>query len=171
MIIDRRDFLISTGTGLVSLLFGRQTIANEQEIVMPPLEEITRLLPRTPQEILDPAIVKGGIKKFSYTHKTKPEEFYEFLNRFDKQRVFGFIFYDDLTDDKNKKYKNFWMDGKGNEETASASAIVFLYLSKNLKGKDIGFFFLELKDFYGEENWRELYKIFNIKRLSIPSLA
>lgn len=170
MEIDRRDFLISIGAGLVSLLFGRRIIAEEQEIIKPSLEEITELLPKWPQIILQPAVEKGEIKKFDYTNKTTSEEFYKFLDRFSNERVFGFLHIDNLTVRKNKDH---WIKGKSTDDlnVSSASAIVFLYLSKNLKKEDIGFFFLNLKDFYGIENWRELRKIFNSKGLDIPSFV
>ena len=150
-------------TGLASLVF-----ADEENITLPSSEEIKELLLKSPREILQLAIKEGSIKEFVYTRQTTPNDFYKFLNKFDNQRVFGFIYPDKLTYEKTD-----WTEGvgTGDERIGSASAIVFLYLNKNLKGKDIGFFFLELKDFYGEENWRKFRKIFNIKGISIPSLA
>lgn len=156
---------------MVSLLFGRQAIAEEQEIkiIKPSFEEIATLLQKSHQEILQPAVAKEEIKKFDYTNKTKPEEFYEFLNRFNNERVFGFVHIDEKTFDKNPDLQ--YSEGTHDLKVGLASAIVFLYLSKNLKKEDIGFFFLNLNDFYGIENWRGIYRIFNIKKLSIPSFV
>ena len=124
---DRRNFLISTGAGLVSLLFERQITAEEQgtkEIIMPSLEEITKLLSQPYNEILGSLVKEGKVKKFEYTNKTTPEEFYKSLKLLENNLIFGYF-----TTGKNVDAKIINND----QELNSGSAIIFLYTLLNLK--------------------------------------
>ena len=164
---DRRNFLISTGAGLVSLLFERQITAEEQgtkEIIMPSLEEITKLLSQPYNEILGSLVKEGKVKKFEYTNKTTPEEFYKSLKLLENNLIFGYF-----TTGKNVDAKIINND----QELNSGSAIIFLYTLLNLKksNSDVKFIYIEINDFYGEENWRELLGLFDRKRIDFPSFV
>jgi len=142
----------------------------DKEVIKPSLEEIAELLSKTPQEILQPSVDIGLIKKFEYTKQTKPEEFYKFLKGFDNKIIFGVVYIDRKTFKRNPDFLT--SEGTHDSKVSSASAIVFNYINRNLENNSkVGFFFLELNDFYGEESWRRLYKTFNIKSLDIPSWA
>jgi len=179
-----KDLLLAIGLCLSPLLTSQnvytQNVAKagkpleniiETEIIKPSLEEIAELMSKFPQEVLKPTIDKGYIKKFEYTRQTTSKDFYKFLTSFNNERLFGFICIDESSVNKNK---DVWVRDRGtsNLKTGSNSAMVFIYLNRNLKDKaDIGFFYFELKDFYGVENWKGLYKTFDIKSLSIPCIV
>jgi len=177
-----KDLLIATGLSLGSLLSENiyaQEIVNvdkpiekpvetEREIIKPSLEEIIGLLKESHHSIFAQEIKNGDIKKFEYTRQTAPEDFYRFLNgNFQNKIVFVYLHWDEET-----KKKNIW--GKTStfdERLAAGSATIFLYTMLNLRksNSDVGFLFLELRDFYEEENWKRLYNSFNNKLTGFTS--
>ena len=163
-------------SGLASLLVENNLNAEEYklkenketQIIKPTLEEITTLLSKTPQEILEPAIKGGGIKKFEYTMNTTPEDFYKFLNnQKGNNKIFIFLYLDQTT-----PIKNNWKRFSG-RDVSSASATVFYYISINLRkrGIDYAYVFFEIVDFYGRSNWEKLHKMFNVNEIDFPSWA
>ena len=190
--MNGKTIILLSLSGLASLLVENNLVAegnninknreassslSEETIIKPSLEEIITLLPKTPQEILQPAIEKRDIKKFEYTRNTKPEDFYEFLRKKSKEdMVFVFLYYDEATKTR-KENTNFW-ESKSvttlkDRKVSSGSAITFLYINRNLmnRNKNIGFLFLELVDFYGLDNWHRLCKLFSSDSISFPSWA
>lgn len=176
-----KDLLLATGLSLSPLINNyaqevanvdkpiEKTIETEREIIKPSLEEITEYLKKDHNEILQSAINEGILKKFDYRRQTSPEDFYRFLNsNFQNKIVFVYMEPDEETDKKN-----IWDEKSTFDERLSAgSATVFLYTMLNLRksNSNVGFLFLELSDFYGEENWRRLRMMVNNKlRGGFPS--
>lgn len=169
MELNRREFIKRFGYTWVSLLvFDGLSIAEEipeqeeAKLILPTLEEITALLSKTPQEILEPSVKRGLIKKFGYTRQTTTEEFYRFLNDgFNDQFVFIFADTDMDTIKKNKGFKT--------DNLNAGAAIVFYYSAKNLQNSDVACIFLEFTDFYGEQHWNRAKLTFQNRLEGLPS--
>ncbi len=170
MELNRRDFLRLGIGGLSSLVLEQNLFTEETKpgIITPSLEEITGFLSKNHNTILEPEIENGRIKKFEYKRQTRSDDVYSFLNRnFKNKIVFVYLEMDNKTDNKN-----IWgKEATGDERLASGSATVFLYTMLNLqKSKtDVGFLFLELTDFYGDENWNRLKALFDNRLKTFPS--
>jgi len=174
-----KDLLLATGLSLSLLTKSiyAQEVAKagkpleniiETEIIKPSLEEIAELMSKFPQEVLKPTIDKGYIKKFEYTRQTTSKDFYKFLNsNFQNKIMFIYMHMDEDT-----VKKNIWGErSRFDKRLGAGSATIFLYTMLNLRKSksDIGFLFLELTDFHGEENWKRLYNSFNNKLTGFPS--
>ncbi len=150
------------------------SLLKETLIIKPTLEEITTLLSKEPIEILQPAIERGEIKKFEYTRQTKLEDFYKFLKENFQQRIIFVYLVTDKSTDSNIKIAGLSTEkATFDRQFGSGSAIAFLYTNLNLKNtsSDVGFLFLEIKDFYGKDNWAKLNGIFNRNGLEFPSIV
>ena len=173
MELSRRDFVFGGIGGLASLLLPKSLIAKEGEpIVLPTLEEITALMSKEPNEILKSAIEKGEIKKFEYTRQTAPEDFYEFLNKKFKNKV---VFVYLCTNEEDNSYDPE-VDVNGSTldiKYGRGPAITFLYTKLNLEKENpnVGFLFFEIININGEDDWRRLHNLFNVRRMGIPSTA
>ena len=146
------------------------SLSEETQIIKPTLEEITTLLSKEPSEILQPAIERDDIKRFEYTRQTKSEDLYAFLKKeFHNKVIFVYLIQDILTQEKNKHIST--NDSTYDRKLGAGSAIAFLWTRKNLirKGDDVGFLFLGLKNFYGEDNWWIVCSLFRKKSISFPS--
>jgi len=146
----------------------RQEIENseglQKKIIKPTLEEITNLLSQHHSKILER---NNKIKKLGYINESSPEELYKFLKEnFQNKILLAYVNGDDQTQNKNIWCKDSTFD----ERLSAGGAIGFLYATINLHSNlDIGFLFIELKNFTG--NWNEVGKLFNTKDLGFPFIA
>lgn len=141
---------------------------SSKRIIKPTLEEITTLLSLHHSKILEEGIKNWGIKKFEYKNKSSPEELHKFLRENFKNKILlTYVNGDDQTQNKNK-----WAVNTSDESLSAGGAIGFLYASFNLNNnQNIGFLFIELRDFLGD--WNRFSKLFNIepKSLGFPFIA